>query len=169
MNTIAKYVGGAVLAGVGIGVTKLLSNFNVIDPTEDDKIFCERHPGISRHRDLMYGLGIIKEYRGYLRNRQLYPQLVVACERAARSYTYFVRERHNMSENRLLVYPKYMSVQCGNITDLVDTVSLELIAVRPDMEAEVSDAVETLKKTVGNFAFNCQQEVDVIMMENCEC
>ena len=163
-GVVMKYVGGVLLAGLGIGVTKLLSSVNVIDPTEEDREFGIRYPGIAKQRDLMYGLNILYDYRVYL-SPGLYNTIVEACNRAGESYAYFVRERHNMSENRLLSFPKYISFLCGNVDDLADTISLELIRERPDMEKEVSGAINAIKKVTTNFMFNCQQEVDSIMMK----
>ena len=80
-----------------------------------------------------------------------------------RFYIRFLRQRTQLSEEELIGAPRTISVMGHDAVGVLDNLAIVLVAARPDMEPEISEAAETVRKCMKDLFYNCSQEVETLM------
>ena len=163
MESVLSYVKGGIVMGLGLGVARLLGSLPVVEPTEEEQSFNTMFPGIASQRDLMFAFNVLLSYKCYA--PEYLDELLRECERVVRFYIRFFRQRTSLSEEELLRAPRTISVMGHDAVAVVDNLAIMLVAARPDMENEISDAAETVRKCMKDLFYNCSQEVETLMDE----
>ena len=162
MSSILTLVKGGLLAGLGLGVSRLVSLLPVMEQTEEDLRFQQAYPGIVSQRDLSFAIHVLLEFKMYAPT--LTTELLRACEHAVQAYLQFMSvRRHGATETVLCEYPPLISDRGAEACDKADRLSLRLLSARSDLEQEVANAVEIVKKTMDDLLYNAQQELDVLL------
>ena len=161
MSSILTLVKGGLLAGLGLGVSRLVSLLPVMEQTEEDLRFQQAYPGIVSQRDLSFAIHVLLEFKMYAPT--LTTELLRACEHAVQAYLQFMSVRNRATEAVLCEYPPLISDRGAEACDKADRLSLRLLSARSDLEQEVANAVEIVKKTMDDLLYNAQQELDVLL------
>lgn len=161
MSSLLTFVKGGLIAGLSLGISRLVAMLPVIEKTEEERIFQSTYPGISSQRDLAFAVGLLLDFKIYAPG--MVSDLVQACEKAVRTYMAFMQMRTTATNEQLCRYPLLISNMGAEACEKADLLSLKLLSARSDLEQEVASAVELVKKTMDDLFYNAQQELDVIL------
>ena len=161
MSSWLTLIKGGLIAGVGLGFSRLVALLPLMEKTEQERLFQATYPGISSQRDLAYAVNLLLDFNTY--EPQLVTEMVQACEKAVRAYMAFMRERTTSTNAQLCRYPLLICNLGSEACEKADQLSLHLLSSRPDLEQEIASAVELVKKTMDDLFYNAQQELDVLL------
>ena len=161
MSWLLPFVQKGVVAGLGIGVVKILSYLPVLEKDNHTKLLEEEFPGVYADRDLAFAMNTLLDFRGYAPDD--FAAVIVGCEKVCVLVKYFRVGLRTMTPSQACEFPKKLSHACFDVRNKLDHLCLVLVSSRSDLETDISAAADTIKKAIDNYEYNIAQDVEVYM------